>query len=189
MKSKPKPNPVEPLEDEQQPDPFSTNEARESPAPTTNNGEPGSEAIAKPLIEQKAIAPPVAAAHPGDGITPPHKREDDSTAEDSAKRLTEQKAIADAIAAARPEVKEAIGSAFPTTADSDPLFENTRSENGCLIYEGTELLDSQTQRCIYRSGEVLRKDKLQTEIMSIYKLYVPPAYISERFDAAMNRTN
>jgi len=166
MKSKPKPNPVEPSEDEQQPDPFSATQA-----------EP----------ESDAIAPPVAADHPGDAIAPPHKREDDPNAEDSAKRLTEQKAIADAIAAARPEVKEAIGSAFPTTADSDPLFENCRAENGCLIYEGVELLDSKTQRCIYRFGEVLRKDKLQVEIMAIYELYVPPGYVEERFIAALNK--
>jgi len=166
MKLKPKPNPVEPSEDEQQPDPFSP-----------NNGEP----------EPEAIAPPVAAAQPGDGITFHHKSEEDPNAEDSAKRLADQKVIADAIAAARPEVKEAIGSAFPTTADSDPLFENCRAENGCLIYEGVELLDSQTQRCVYRSGEVLRKDKLQIEIMAIYKLYVPPTYIESRFNAAMNK--
>jgi len=168
MKPRPKPSPVEPLDDEQQPDPFSP-----------NNGEP----------ESEAIAPPVAAEQPGDGIAPPHKKEDDPNAEDSANRLAEQKVIADAIAAARPEVREAIGSAFPTTADSDPLFENTRSENGCLIYEGVELLDSETQRCIYQSGEILRRNELQREIMSIYKLYVPPAYIEERFGAAMNRTD
>ena len=166
MKPRPKPSPVEPLDDEQQPDPFSP-----------NNGEP----------EPEAIAPPVAAEQPGDGITPPHKREDDPNAEDSAKRLAEQKVIADAIAAARPEVREAIGSAFPTTADSDPLFENCRAENGCLIYEGVELLDSKTQRCIYRFGEVLRKDKLQVEIMAIYELYVPPGYVEERFIAALNK--
>jgi len=127
MKPRPKPSPVEPLDDEQQPDPFSP-----------NNGEP----------ESEAIAPPVAAATP-EAIAPK--------------------------------------AAFPTTAASDPMFENTRSENGCLIYEGVELLDSQTQRCIYRSGEVLRKDKLQAEIMSIYKLYVPPAYIESRFNAALSK--
>jgi len=98
----------------------------------------------------------------------------------------ESEAIAPPVAAAQPEAI-APKEAFPTTADSDPLFANTRAENGCLIYEGVELLDSKTQRCIYRFGEVLRKDKLQVEIMAIYELYVPPGYVEERFIAALNK--
>jgi len=100
----------------------------------------------------------------------------------------ESEAIAPPVAAEQPEAI-APKAAFPTTADSDPMFANTRPENGCLIYTGGQLLDSETQRCIYQSGEILRKNELQREIMAIYKLYVPPAYIEERFNAAMNRTN
>jgi len=170
MKSQRKPNPVEPSGDEQQPDPFSTSKVREDPSPTTSNGGSEPEAIAPPLIEQKAIAPPVAAAQPGDGISFHHKSEEDPNAEEGG--------VDKFLAAA---------ALYPTTADSDPLFANTRPENGCLIYEGTELLDSKTQRCIYRFGEVLRKDKLQVEIMAIYELYVPLGYIESRFNAAMNK--